>query len=140
MDAVKIHKVAGLYEEAVRAELYGVEALHEYGAAELARIYNGIGPDALPPGIRQRVTDYLALFEPAALIHDVRYASGDGTETDWHAANEEFLANCLALVKRKYGWKQFVKYGRAKFAAYAMFDLVESHLGWRAYNNGRNQA
>lgn len=138
MNKEKIYKVGNLYEEAVRAGLYGVEELHKYSDAEMAAMYNGIGPDFFPSDVREKVTDFLSLFEPAALIHDVRYSESDRTEETWHAANQEFLQNCLTLVRRKYGWLHVMKGGRAKLAAYAMFEAVESTAGWLAWTKRRD--
>ena len=128
-------KIDSLVIAAVKVGLDGTDVVAKYSYEELARIYNGIGSDALPKSIRERVTDFLSLFEPAALIHDVRYHESDGTGTRWHEANQEFLSNCLELVARKYGWRQIIKVGRAKLAAYAMFDFVESDFGKLAWMN-----
>ena len=122
-----------LVNAAVKVGLDGTDAVAKYSYEELGRIYNGIGSDAMPERIRERVTDYLSLFEPAALIHDVRYHESDGTSAAWHEANQEFLHNCLELVARKYGWINIFRVGRAKIAAYAMFDFVESPLGHAAW-------
>lgn len=126
-------KIDALVSAAVKVGLDGTDVVAKYSYEELAQIYNGIGPEAMPERIRERVTDFLGLFEPAALIHDVRYEESDGTAAGWHEANQEFLSNCMKLIERKYGWKHLFRRGRAKIAAYAMFDFVESDFGKRAW-------
>jgi hypothetical protein len=83
--------------------LSGVELLDDFSYLELARIYNGIGPDRFPDWLRVIVTEANGLFEPAALIHDVEYYIG-GTKENFTAANDRFRSNCYALVKAAYSW------------------------------------
>ena len=84
-------------------QLEGAEILDDYSYLELARIYNGIGPDRFPDWLRAIVTEANGLFEPAALIHDAEYWIG-GTKENFTAANDRFRANCYMLVKAAYSW------------------------------------
>ena len=95
--------VTDLILTAARLGLEGQEILLDFSVPELERIYNGIGPDRFPDWLRQIITDANGLFEPAALIHDVRYHVG-GTIEDFTAANDEFHRNCNTLVCARFAW------------------------------------
>jgi len=125
-------KIEELCKRAVLAELDGVEFLQGFDYAVLAREYNGIGPEWAGAHVRDLVTGKLALFEPAALIHDMRNYESDGTEAAFHYANGEFLLNCLKLAKQTYTWWRPRRYA-AIAAANAMFDFVEGPGGWKAW-------
>ncbi len=134
MESVKDKEahVAELYKTAVMVGLDGVDFLAGFGAAELAREYNGIGPEWAGEHVRDLVTGKLAVFEPAALIHDLRNSRSDGTRAAFHYANGEFLLNCLKLAKQAYPWWRPRRY-TAIAAANAMFDFVEGPGGWKAW-------
>lgn len=124
--------VAKLIETAITAGLAGADWASRQGCARLASAYNGIGPAFLPESVRARVTSFLVLFEPAALIHDMRFASSDGTRAGFEAANSEFLDNCFALADRAYPWYNWKRY-RARAAAAGLYDAVSSVFGWRSW-------
>lgn len=113
------------------AELEGRHVLDDYSLVELARIYNGIGPDRFPDWLRAIITEANGLFEPAALIHDVRYHIG-GNEIDFTDANAEFHRNCRRLVLREYPWWSPVRYillnKARRWAGYCQ------EFGWPGYN------
>lgn len=133
-------RVERLLGEAERAALDGWVFCHALGVRRMAAAYNGIGPERLPEAVRAKVTAYLALFEPAALIHDCRFAVSDGSREAFLLANDEFRRNCLALVRRAYPVWTF-KYWRTRAVAHALFDIVSSDsLGWRAWLDARNAA
>lgn len=92
-----------LIQKARDLKLENVEILDRYSEAEIAEIYNGIGPDRFPDWLRKIVTESAELFEAAALIHDVEYDEG-GTREQFAAANDRFRRNCYTLVKDRYGW------------------------------------
>lgn len=124
--------VADLIATARAAGLEGA-ALLDRDVDEIAAEYNGIGPEFLPDEIRDEVTRFLALFEPAALIHDLRYSAGNGTREDFENANMEFHANCLTLARAKYAWWRPLRRCAAESAALALFKAVSSYFGWVAY-------
>lgn len=125
--------IAGLIEVALDAGLRGAEWVDEKGLDWCSEAYNGIGPEFLPPALRAKVTQWLHLFEPAALIHDARNHVSDGFRAAFERANEEFLHNCLVLANRAYPWWRWKRY-RARAAAWAMFEFVSSDsIGWRAW-------
>ena len=127
-------KIDELVKAAVLAELDGVEFLQEFGHSTLCREYNGIGPEWAGAAIRAKVTEHLALFEPAALIHDLRNYKSDGSRYGFNYANFEFLANCRALANAAYPWYSWRRY-RARAVAYALFDFVSGPGGWKAWQD-----
>ena len=94
--------VAELIEKAKSAGLRGADWLESLGAKRCCEGYNGIGPEFLPAWARAKVTKHLALFEPAALPHDLRNDVSDGTREKFLAANDEFRTNCHILAERAY--------------------------------------
>lgn len=102
--------------------------------ATIMREYNGIGPEWMEPEIRDKVTKYFSLFEPAALIHDLRNYKSDGSEVAFHDANEEFIRNCKKLAKKKYSWYDWRRY-RGLAVAHLLFDFVDGKGGWKAWTD-----
>ena len=111
--------------------LDGREVLDGFSRAELTKIYNGIGPDRFPDWLRKIVTEANDLFEPAALIHDVRYHIG-GTKEDFTYANDEFRDNCYVLVKAAYAWYDPRRY-KWLFRAWRYAGYCEE-FGWEGYH------
>ena len=113
-------------------ELEGRTFLRCFSVEELAREYNGIGPEWIGAEVRAKTTKYLSLFEPAALIHDLRNYMSDGTREAFAFANKEFLANCLKLANDRYSWWDPRLY-RARAVARLLYAFVQGQGGWRAW-------
>lgn len=127
-----IDEINELRSLAVNAELMGSEWLYGYDAEVLAREYNGIGPEWAGEKFRSVATRHFELFEPAALIHDMRNYVSDGSEESFHKANLEFYRNCILLAKQKYPFWNWKRY-RAIAVAQMFFDFVDGPCGWRAW-------
>ena len=121
-----------LVQRAVVANLDGCELLMSFTIDQLADGYNGIGPAFLPQAARDKISKYLDLFAPAALVHDMRYQESDGSRKGFNYANMEFRDNCLKLADFAYPWYSWRRY-RARAVALALFDAVESPAGWLAW-------
>lgn len=124
-------KIQKLIEIAKQNELDGVHICAYFTTPELDRIYNGIGPDRFPDWLRAIVTEANGFFEPAALIHDVRYHIG-GTYDDFTAANAEFHANCKKLVYARYSWFDPRRY-KWLFRAWRYAGYCQE-FGWTGFN------
>ena len=124
--------VAELLGKAYEAELDGYAWVSSLGFRTICREYNGIGPEWAGAPIRAKVTKHLALFEPAALIHDLRNYKSDGSRFNFNFANIEFLTNCLKLANAAHPWWSWRRY-RARAVAYALYDFVSGPGGWRAW-------
>ena len=127
-----LSKTIDLMIEVNRLELGGMDFVEGFGLETLAREYNGIGPAFFPDKLREQTTKFLSLFEPAALIHDLRNFRSDGSEEQFHAANDEFLANCRRCVEDKYAWWNLKRY-RGYAVAKLLYEFVDGPAGWRAW-------
>ena len=127
-------KIDSLVKAAVFAELDGVEFIQDFDYAALCSGYNGIGPEWMPAALREKVSAYLDLFAPAALIHDMRYQVGDGSRFNFNYANLEFYGNCVKLAEDAYPWWTW-KHWRARAAARLAFDFVQGPGGWKAWQD-----
>ncbi len=116
-------------QRAVAAGLDGLDFMLQFDYGQIASSFNGIGPSCLSEGQRQKLSKYLALFLPAALIHDMRYEVSDGSRRGFNYANFEFRANCYALAAHAYGFFNWRRY-RAYFVAWLLFKAVASEVGW----------
>ena len=128
-------KIDELVRLAIAAELDGVDELIDAPTWALARCYNGCGPEWMPSDLRDKLTRFLELFEPAFLGHDWDFSNSDGSEERFHAANLRLLCNCRKLADRKYGWWNWKRY-RARAAAFALYEAVET-FGWKAWTDAR---
>ena len=128
-DKDHVRELAYIVEE---MELAGRIFLRCFSFADLTREYNGIGPEWIGANARAKATKFLALFEPAALVHDLRNFMSDGTREAFEFANKEFLANCLKLANVRYSWWDLRRY-RARAVARLLYAFVQGQGGWRAW-------
>ena len=114
------------------AKLEGVELLNGDPEA-IALVYNGIGPEEWPEEWRRAITRCFDLFQPAALIHDLRFTYASGARRDFNFANVEFHNNCLKLARFSIPWWRVLKRFLADGSALAFYEAVSSPFGWNAY-------
>lgn len=126
--------VSELIDKAVLADL-DLGTLAGRQDADIAADYNGCGPEWLPGFLREKLTSFLSLFEPAFLIHDSDYASSDGSTFDFSLANDRLEMNCLRLSSYTYPWWSWRRY-RAHLAALEIASLCRRY-GWKAYCSAR---
>ena len=116
------------------AELDGLDFLSGFTKAQLCDGYNGIGPEFLKPNVREKVSEFLHIFKPAAVAHDLRNELSDGTRKGFKYANDEFLRNCLKLADYYYKGKDARRHLRARVAAWTLYYFVSAEsFGWRAW-------
>ena len=125
-------KIAKLLNVAHEAKLDGLDFLARFSYATLVHEYNGIGPEWAGDKIRDWSTARFFIFEPAALIHDLRNYESDGSEDGFIFANREFLDNCLKLANHAYPWYSWRRY-RARAVAFALYEFVQGAGGWIAW-------
>lgn len=94
--------VRKLREEAEKYNLRGVELLEKYSDAELAKWYNGAGPDSWPEEFRHLLTTAMELFAPVVLIHDVQYTFSDGTDEGFNKTVKDWKENCQIIFDAEY--------------------------------------
>ena len=125
-------KIDELIQKAVEAGLEGVDFIQRFDYAVLCREYNGIGPEWAGERIRDWTTGKFAIFEPAALIHDMRNYESDGERPAFEAANDEFLRNCLKLANDAYPWYRPRRYAM-RGVARGFYEFVSGPGGWVAW-------
>ena len=126
-------KVEQLIEKAKSLNLMGLRFILGFGVDAICKAYNGIGPQFLPEKLRNKVTSFLGIFEPAALGHDLRFDQSDGTRESFDYANCEFFVNCHKCAKAAYPWWNWKRY-----RAYAVIDAMNEFNcsdrgGWKAW-------
>ena len=127
-----------IVSKAVVLDLSGVELFAQMGKDWMRREYNGIGPEFFPPELRAKVTAFLSIFEPAALIHDLRYSKSDGGRWAFNFANTEFLENCRVCADDRYSWWNWKRY-RARVVARMLYDFVRGSKGWVAWTEAHRK-
>ena len=125
-------KLKAIVDKAVAIRLDGREILDEIDGETIEREYNGIGPAFFPAKLRAKVTKWLGLFEPAALIHDLRNFRSDGMRWAFNYANYEFFANCRKCAAAEYPWWNWHRY-RAYAVAECLYNFVSGAPGWKAW-------
>lgn len=132
-----------LMKIAVAADLEGLDFLSSFTPDQLADGYNGIGPEFLKPSIRAKVSEFLHIFAPAALVHDLRNELSDGTRRGFQAANDEFYRNCLRLADYHYDYHYSAdmrRRRRARAAALVLYGFVSAEsFGWRAWQEAKER-
>ena len=135
----KLHEIDELLATASAAGLEGLDFLSQFTRDQLADGYNGIGPEFLPPIVREAVSDFLHIFKPAAVGHDLRNELSDGTRESFRAANEEFYRNCLRLADYHYCALN-PRRRRARAAALVLYAFVSAEcFGWRAWQEAKER-
>jgi len=116
----KVKEVKKLLKLVEKYDLEGREILKKYTPTKLAKIYNGIGPDAFPEWLRDVITDLHPSLAIVALIHDVEWYESDNSEASFTASNDRFRRNGYKVAKAEYGWwnpaRYFVIWDARKFA------------------------
>lgn len=131
---MSVKEVAALLAIAQEAKLEGADWAARKPLAEIVAAYNGIGADWMPAEVRAKITEWLSIFEPAALIHDLRYTESDGFRYGFNRANDEFYRNCRRLAAHKYAWYNLRRYSANAVAA-ILYECVRSEGGWRAWQD-----
>ena len=128
-----MEKIESLIAKGVEAELYGMDFVQGLDLETVRESYNGIGPEFLDPEVREKVSELLSIFEPAALVHDLRNEFSDGMRKNFEYANDEFLKNCLKLADYNYCFINPRRY-RARAVARILYKFVSAeNFGWRAW-------
>ncbi|MBR0196919.1 MAG: hypothetical protein IJQ34_02185 [Kiritimatiellae bacterium] len=130
---LKILHIKDLLDKVVDLDLEGCGFVLTFPDEVLAREYNGIGPEFLNPNIRAKVTSWFHIFEPAALIHDMRNYLSDGERLNFEKANKEFLDNCLKIADSTYPLWRLSRRKLARLVARLLYEFVQSDFGWRAW-------
>ena len=132
----KLAEIAALIKKACDLKLTDAGWVACFEPEELAFVYNGIGPEWLPLSIREKLTEYLAIFAPACFIHDFHYWIGDGSREDFIYANDILEMNCRKCINAETTWYQLLRRSAGYYAAHLIAEACRRY-GWTAYRAGR---
>jgi hypothetical protein len=132
----KLAEITALIKKALELKLTDAEWVACFSSEELAPVYNGIGPEWLPSSIREKLTEYLAIFAPACLIHDFRFRIGNGSYLDFASANNALEENLYKCVNAEIKWYHPLRRLAGYYAAHLMAEACRRY-GWSAYRAGR---
>ena len=115
-------------------EAYGLEnsaILAKYTDGELAKIYNGIGPESFPSWLRAALDAVHPSLAPVAFIHDVEWSESDGTSVGFEQSNARFRRNGIKVATEAFSWwrprRYKVMWDAVKFAR------ICQRFGWSAW-------
>ena len=103
-----------------KCKAYGLEdheMLYRFTLAEIAREYNGAGPDSWLPEARDLLTALMTLFKPVVMIHDMQFAQSDGTDDGFEHTVCVWKHNTRIILDAEYPlftWKMLSREYRAK--------------------------
>ena len=83
-------------------DLDGRQILDGYLNSELTHIYNGAGPDSWHDWSRKALTDFMTLYKPVVLIHDVQFHESDGTLGTFDKVVSDWKSNTRKIFDAKY--------------------------------------
>lgn len=132
----KLAEITALRQKACDLKLTDAGWVACFEPEELALVYNGIGPEWLPLSIREKLTEYLAIFAPACFIHDFHYWIGDGSRKDFNYANDILEVNCRKCINAETKWYQLLRRSAGYYAAHLIAEACRRY-GWTAYRAGR---
>lgn len=127
-----ITEILSAREMAARLQLQGCGPFCTLPALEVQDICNGIGAEWMPASARALLDKRHPTIRIAAMIHDVHYFLGTGTDEDFKAANHNFYVNGCALAKYEYGWWNPTRY-LVMWDAYKLANICEA-FGRAAYD------
>lgn len=108
VQVLSVPTVEILLQKIKELNLDGQDVISHYSVEDIARIYNGIGPDRFPDWLRNFLSELNEIILPAALIHDLDYDLG-GNWDDFYASNKRLGNNSIKCIKDKFG-KYSLKY------------------------------
>ena len=111
--------------------LSGTDLAEGFTAAQLAAMFNGIGPESWPQILRDAIDKLNPDLMPCAFLHDIDFATGDGTREDFDRANSRLRANGEKIANAKYAWYHPMRYITRRRAR--TFASLCQRYGWDAY-------
>ena len=131
----KLNEISNLIAKAKALVLEDSGLIDCWLPEELLPIYNGIGPAWLPAAIRNRITEHLAVFAPACLIHDFHFHVADGSRAEFNRVNDILERNCRRCINGATKWYQILRRAAGYYAAHLIAEACRRY-GWSAYRAG----
>lgn len=131
--AYTLHQLSALKQRAKEAGCEGLHYVTRHPFASLRNICNGIGPEAFPEWLRDKINDLNPTLEPAAMIHDCEWADNDGTRSAFYDSNQRLRRNGEKLAKARYAWydpRRYVVMSQAR-----RFANICQTFGWLAWKS-----
>lgn len=97
-----LEEIAELRKRCNDYNLDGREIIDGYLNSELIHIYNGAGPDSWHDWSRNTLTDFMRLYTPVVLIHDVQFHESDGTREAFDKTVSNWKSNTRKIFNAKY--------------------------------------
>jgi hypothetical protein len=132
-------KIRELIDKAIDYEFEVNNILYSLSDDQIARIYNGCGPDWLGESFRKWLTKYYSFFEAAFMEHDVSFEISDGTRHGFNTANKRLYVNCKKLASRLSWFKNPIMKFRRYRQALTIYRACQ-RLGWGAWEDGNKKA
>ena len=104
----------------------------ELSDGEIMQAANGVGPDALPSGVRRILTNLLPYAELAADIHDLEFERSNALRSTFAEANARFGHNCRLWVKANRSRFNPIRYVELSRIS-SDVDILNGNAGWRAW-------
>lgn len=99
-----IEEIVQAQETAKRLKLTGWKRFCAIDPITLAKVCNGVGPEWLGKLPRDLLTWRFGRLAVAAMLHDVAYEYGTGTDEDFKNANIDLKENGYLIAKDKFAW------------------------------------
>ena len=110
MPRYTIEEIKEAQELAAELHLYGCGHFCTLHPEHVRNICNGIGPEWMMEPARVLLDKRHPTMKIPAMIHDVQYTYGTGTDDDFHAANHNLYLNGVIMAKQQYAWYNPVRY------------------------------
>ena len=126
-----LEEIDELRKRCVDYDLDGREVLDGCLNSELTHIYNGAGPDSWHDWSRNTLTDFMCLYKPVVLIHDVQFHESDGTRETFDKTVANWKRNTRKIFDAEYPlwtWRMLRPSYRAE-RAYWYSVMQASNLG-----------
>lgn len=102
MGTYTLSEVKTICDLVEKYQLGGRDVLKLYSIEEIAKIYNGAGPDSWPEIGREILTNFMSLFKPVIMIHDLNFDRSDGTEETFQTVTARWKTNCRIIMEAEY--------------------------------------
>lgn len=118
----------------------GIDVLMGVKISQMARIYDGIGPDFEASVVLKILGHINPLFEPAGFLQDIAYRlETDRSRENFHRVNLDFWHNCIRCVKLKYSFLNPKRYYLIWISARKLWGASDEY-GWNTWlSRGKRQ-
>lgn len=119
-------------------ELEGKMLVESYTIEKLAEFFNGMGPEWFPEWARKTLDKIFDVFSPAFFIHDVEWATTEGSYREFLNSNDRLERNCKKIADAEYGWYNPMRYYRRHQGA--VFAQLCQTFGYGAFKAAAKKA